>query len=58
MDDDTFLLHFEKRHQDQLPGISGFADTIYQQPELIESYRKFHNRLHDLSVVEERHEHE
>lgn len=61
MDDDTFLKHFAHRHADQLPGVSGFADTIYQQPELIETYRKFHDRLHTVltpSMMERPHEHE
>lgn len=60
--DETFLLHFEKRHSDQLPGIKGFVYTIYdQQPELIETYRKFHDRIHDLipsSMLKEPHVHE
>lgn len=58
MDDETFLLHFEKRHKDQLPGLDGFVDTIHQQPDLIGTYRTFHNRLHELFQMEERHEHE
>lgn len=58
MSDETFLLHFEKRHSDQLPGLDGFVDTIFQQPELIDAYRSFHNRLHELQQVKERHDHE
>jgi len=61
MDDENFLLHFERRHADQLPGISGFLHTMAQQPELIETYRKFHDRIHNLftpSMMEEPHEHE
>lgn len=61
MDDDTFLMHFAHRHSDQLPGLNGFADTIHQQPELIETYRKFHDRIHNLmtpSMMERPHEHE
>lgn len=58
MDDETFLLHFENRHHDQLPGLDGFVDTIFQQPETISAYRTFHDRLHELRQVKERHDHE
>lgn len=58
MDDETFLLHFEKRHHDQLPMMNTFVDTIYQQPDLIVAYRTFHNRLHELRQVQEKHDHE
>lgn len=58
MDNDTFILHFENRHKEQLPGMDGFVDTIYQQPDLIQAYRTFHDRLHELHNVKERHEHE
>jgi len=61
MTDDTFLAHFQQRHFDQLPGLDGFVHTIYMQPELIETYRKFHDRIHNLftlSMLEEPHEHE
>jgi hypothetical protein len=61
MTDDNFIAHFEHRHGDQLPNLEGFAHTIYLQPELIETYRKFHDRLHSLmtpSMMEEPHEHE
>jgi hypothetical protein len=60
MDDETFLLHFENRHYDQLPDIQGFADTIHQQPELISTYRSFHDKIHDLVIpgaMKEPHEH-
>lgn len=61
MTDETFLAHFEHRHSDQLPNLDGFVHTISLQPELIETYRKFHDRLHNLmtpSMMEEPHEHE
>lgn len=58
MDDETFLLHFEKRHHEQLPGLTGFVDTIQQQPEVISAYRAFHDRLHELRQMKERHDHE
>jgi hypothetical protein len=58
MSDDIFILHFENRHGDQLPDLDGFVDTIYQQPELISAYRTFHDRLHELHQIRERHEHE
>lgn len=62
MDDETFLAHFEKRHIEQLPNMpDGFIDTIWQQPELIETYRSFHNKIHALIIpgtMEHPHEHE
>ncbi len=58
MDDETFLLHFEKRHSEQLAGLKTFGDTIRLQPELVGTYRRFHERLHRLEQVEEGHEHE
>lgn len=61
MDDETFLTHFETRHYDQLPGLKGFSDLIWKQPNLIETYRKFHEKIHELIVpgmMEEPHNHE
>lgn len=59
MSDEQFIKHFENRHRDQMPGVTRFVDTAKKDPRLIETYRKFHDRLHELSIVlREPHEHE
>lgn len=58
MDDETFVLHFEKRHADKLPNLNGFVHTAKRDPETIEMYRKFHDQLHRFYAMEERHEHD
>lgn len=59
MDDDTFMLHFEKRHKDQLGGLPGFLPQI--DVETLDCYRTFHDKIHELLEVfgmEHPHEHE
>lgn len=58
MDDETFLMHFEARHNDQLPGLDGFTELTKRSPAMIESYRVFHDTLHRLYILEEQHDHE
>jgi hypothetical protein len=50
MSDETFRLHFSRRHADQLGGL---AELPYDMDEeTTELYRKFHDRLHSLIVGE------
>jgi len=56
MDDETFLIHFEKRHGDQLPGMDGFIDKVHGST--VNSYRVFHDTIHRLLPIKELHEHE
>ena len=59
MDDETFLIHFAKRHPDQMGGLSDFTSQTKRDPELIETYRKFHDKIHELIfAMEEPHEHD
>lgn len=61
MDDETFIKHFELRHPDQLPNLRRFVHTAKRDPVMIETYRKFHDRLHAIltpSMMENPHEHE
>lgn len=58
MDDETFLQHFQFRHYDQMAGLSEFPELTHRSPGLINSYRIFHNKLHELYLLEEPHEHE
>lgn len=57
MDDETFIKHFEARHSDQMPNLQRFVHTARRDPDTVELYRKFHDRLHELFTMEERHEH-
>ena len=54
MDDATFRAHFEKRHSDQMGGLSHLQ---VMDAELMELYRKFHDRIHSLLYMEMPHKH-
>jgi hypothetical protein len=56
MDDETFLIHFEKRHADALPGMDGFINNVHGST--VNSYRIFHDTIHRLLPLGEPHEHE
>lgn len=56
MDDEDFLIHFERRHGDQLPGMDGFVNNIHSS--VVESYRVFHDTIHRLFPIKHAHEHE
>jgi len=57
MDDETFVMHFEKRHSDQLPGLQHFVN---KSEEIINMYREFHDKIHQwhlTSQLDHPHEH-
>lgn len=57
MDDAVFIMHFDNRHDDQLPGLpNGMLKNIH--PDTLESYRIFHDQLHRFYILEHPHEHE
>ncbi len=45
MDDDTFILHMNYRHQDSLGGLD---ELWYASEEVTEAWRAFHWRLHQI----------
>jgi hypothetical protein len=56
MDDETFKLHFNHRHADELPGLTEMLPNI--QPDTLHMYRLFHDALHRWLRMETPHEHE
>jgi hypothetical protein len=58
MDDETFILHFERRHNDQMPNLDRFVHTAVNDPVTMSAYRTFHDQLHRFYAIEEQHEHE
>lgn len=57
MDDKTFIMHFNNRHADQLPGLpNGILPNIDEVT--LTCYRDFHEALHRWQLeMEEPHEH-
>jgi len=55
MDDTTFIQHFNKRHADQLPGLTSILPII--DPQTLKMYRTFHEHLHRWLRMELPHEH-
>ncbi len=49
MDDDTFVLHFNKRHRDSLGGLTALR-LQFLTPYVMECYRIFHERLHRVRI--------
>lgn len=58
MSDGDFINHFRIRHKDQLPGLDDFTRTAKNDEELLETYRKFHDKLHQFYILGTPHEHE
>ena len=58
MDDEDFIQHFINRHKDQMPGLSDFTYAARKDEELMETYRKFHDKLHEFYLLTNPHEHE
>lgn len=55
MDDETFIAHFNKRHADQLPGLTCIMPGIDQRT--LDMYRTFHGHLHRWLQMELPHAH-
>lgn len=57
MEDENFILHFNNRHSDQLPGLpNGILDNIDEMT--LGCYRTFHDALHRWVKMETPHEHQ
>jgi hypothetical protein len=57
MDDETFILHLEKRHREECK-VEGFMSR-YSVPKWIGNYRVYHDRLHDIATPDQYdHDHE
>lgn len=48
MDDETLARHFLARHGDHLPNMVEFTHTALRDPNLMASYRAFHELIHRM----------